>query len=139
MPKVAISFNTKTLSGGTIEPLYDNKDANAAREGQEAFAVMKDLYAPYYRHIRDRISWYWILKYGTRAEINLETKPNTPIIIEFKVHPNGKIKTVEIIDGAGNKLLASYIRDSITETRLNKFPSYVEEEFLDIRFNFYFF
>lgn len=137
--KVAISFNGKTLSGGTIEPLYDNEDGNAPRDGLEAFSVKKDEYAPYYRHIRDRISWYWVLKYGTRAEINLETKTNTPIIISFKVYPDGGIRTVEVIDAAGNNLLASYIRDSIAETRLNKFPSYVEEEFIDVRFNFYFF
>ncbi|MFQ5956538.1 MAG: hypothetical protein ACE5KK_02060 [Candidatus Brocadiales bacterium] len=138
-PKVAISFNAKTLSGGTIEPMYENKDANAPMEGQEAFTVMKDEYAPYYRHIRDRITWYWVLKYGTKAEINLETKNNIPIIIEFKVYPNGRIGTVKVVEEAGNHLLASYIRETIAETRLNKFPSYVDEEFIDVRFNFYFF
>jgi hypothetical protein len=138
-PKVAISVNAKTLSGGTIEPLYDNEDGNAPRDGMEAFSVRKDEYAPYYRHIRDRISWYWVLKYGTRAEINLETNTNSPIIISFKVYPGGEIKAVKIVDAAGNNLLASYISNSIAETRLNKFPSYVEEEFIDVRFNFYFF
>ena len=137
-PKVAISFNAKTL-GGTIEPLYDNEDGNAPRDGMEAFSVRKDEYAPYYRHIRDRVSWYWVLKYGTRAEINLETNTNSPIIISFKVYPGGEIKAVKIVDAAGNNLLASYISNSIAETRLNKFPSYVEEEFIDVRFNFYFF
>lgn len=138
-PKVAISFNAKTLSGGTIEPVYEGEDANAPREGQEAFTVMKDEYAPYYRHIRDRITWYWVLKYGTKAEIKLETKKNTPIIIEFKVYPNGEIKSVHVVEEAGNHLLASYIKETISETRLKKFPSYVEEEFIDVRFNFYFF
>ncbi|MFQ5863568.1 MAG: hypothetical protein ACE5IC_10680 [Candidatus Brocadiales bacterium] len=138
-PKVAISFNAKTLFGGTIEPTYENEDANAPREGQEAFTVAKDEYAPYYRHIRDRITWYWVLKYGTRAEINLETKKNVPVIIEFKVYPSGVIGAVKVIDEAGNHLLASYIKETIAETRLNKFPSYVEEEFIDVRFNFYFF
>ncbi|MHC4196528.1 MAG: hypothetical protein ACYSRP_01275 [Planctomycetota bacterium] len=138
-PKVAISFNGKSLSGGIIEPIYDSKDGNAALNGDEAFSVAKDEYAPYYRHIRDRVSWYWVLKYGTRAEINQETKPNTPIIIAFKVYPSGKVGNVKIVDTAGNNLLSSYIRDSITETRLNEFPSYVEEEFIDVRFNFFFF
>ena len=138
-PKVAISFNAKTLAGGTIEPLYEHEDGNVTRDGLEAFTVMKDQYAPYYRHIRDRVSWYWILKYGTRAEIKLETKPNHPIIIQFKVLPNGTTGEVKVIDAAENNLLASYIRDSITETHLNEFPSYVEEEFIDVRFNFYFF
>ncbi len=138
-PKVAISFNGKSLSGGIIEPIYDSKDGNAALDGDEAFSVAKDEYAPYYRHIRDRVSWYWVLKYGTRAEINQETKPNTPIIIAFKVYPSGKVGNVKIVDTAGNNLLSSYIRDSIAETRLNEFPSYVEEEFIDVRFNFFFF
>ncbi len=138
-PKVAISFNGKSLSGGVIEPIYDSKDGNAALDGDEAFSVAKDEYAPYYRHIRDRVSWYWVLKYGTRAEINQETKPNTPIIIAFKVYPSGKVGNVKIVDTAGNNLLSSYIRDSIAETRLNEFPSYVDEEFIDVRFNFFFF
>ncbi len=138
-PKVAISFNGKSLSGGIIEPIYDSKDGNAALDGDEAFSVAKDEYAPYYRHIRDRVSWYWVLKYGTKAEINQETKPNTPIIIAFKVFPSGKIGNVKIVDAAGNNLLSSYIKDSIAGTNLNEFPSYVEEEFIDVRFNFFFF
>lgn len=138
-PTVALGFNAKTLAGGTVEPLYNSEDGNVTREGKEAFSVMKDLYAPYYRHIRDRISWYWVLKYGTRAEINLETKPKKPIIIQFKVLPNGRTGEVKIVDVAGNNLLASYIKDTISEARMDEFPSYVEEQYIDVRFNFYFF
>ncbi len=139
-PKVAISFNAKTLSGGDIMPMMDAAEANATGEGSPSFNVKKDEYAPYYKHIRDKISWYWFLGYGTRQEIKLETENDQPIIAEFKVYPEGMVKEVKIIQEAGNHLLASRIKDSIEATRLDKFSRYgVKEEYIDVRFNFYFF
>jgi hypothetical protein len=138
-PKVAISFNAKTMAGGEIMPLMEAEDSNAPREGKEAFAVKKDEYAPYYRHIRDRITWYWVLRYGTRQEIKLETENNLPIIVEFKVYPEGVVKEAKIIQEAGNHLLASYVKDTVADTRFKQFPPYVKEEYIDVRFNFYFF
>lgn len=141
-PKVAISFNAKTLTGGEIVlmPPMDTAEANAPGLGSPSFNVKKDEYAPYYKHIRDRISWYWYLGYGTRQEIKLETENNKPIIIEFKVYPEGVAKEIKIIQEAGNHLLASRIKDSIEATRLEKFSRYdVKEEYIDVRFNFYFF
>jgi hypothetical protein len=141
-PRVAISFNAKTLSGGDIVvmPPMNSAEANAPGEGQPSFSVKKDAYAPYYKHIRDRISWYWYLGYGTRQEIKLETENNQPIIVEFKIYPEGVVKEVKIVQEAGNHLLASRIKDSIEATRLQEFSRYnVEEEYIDVRFNFYFF
>lgn len=139
-PRVAISFNAKTLSGGEIMPMMDAAEANAPGEGTPSFNVRKDENGPYYRHIRDRISWYWYLGYGTRQEIKLETENNKPIIVEFKVYPEGMVKEVKIIQEAGNHLLASRIKDSIEATRLERFSRFgVKEEYIDVRFNFYFF
>lgn len=138
-PKVAISFNAKTMAGGEPMPLMEAEDSNAPREGKEAFAVKKDEYAPYYRHIRDRITWYWVLRYGTRQEIKLETENNLPIIVEFKVYPEGVVKEAKIVQEAGNHLLASYVKDTVADTRFKQFPPYVKEEYIDVRFNFYFF
>lgn len=138
-PRVAISFNAKTFAGGEIMPPMEAEDSNAPREGKEAFAVKKDEYAPYYRHIRDRITWYWVLRYGTRQEIKLETENNLPIIVEFKIYPEGVAKEVKIVQEAGNHLLASYVKDTVADTRFKQFPPYVKEEYIDVRFNFYFF
>ncbi|HHT9152943.1 MAG TPA: hypothetical protein ACFYEM_05345, partial [Candidatus Hypogeohydataceae bacterium YC40] len=123
-PKVMMSFNGKTLSGGEIMPLMDAAEANAPGEGEPSFNVKKDEYAPYYKHIRDRISWYWYLGYGTRQEIKLETEDNKPIIVEFKVYPEGLAKDVKIVQEAGNHLLASRIKDSIGATRLDRFSRF---------------
>lgn len=139
-PRVAMSFNAKTLSGGDIMPMMDAPEANAQGEGSPSFSVKKDEYAPYYRHIRDRISWYWYLGYATRQEMKLETEENKPIIIEFKVYSEGVVKEAKIVQEAGNHLLASRIKDSIEGTHLDKFSRFgVKEEYIDVRFNFYFF
>ena len=139
-PKVAMSFNAKSLSGGDIMPMMDAAEANAQGEGSPSFTVRKDEYAPYYRHIRDRISWYWYLGYATRQEMKLETEENKPIIIEFKVYSEGVVKEAKVVQEAGNHLLASRIKDSIEATHLDNFSSFgVKEEYIDVRFNFYFF
>ncbi|MFN3467135.1 MAG: hypothetical protein ACK4WF_05475 [Candidatus Brocadiales bacterium] len=139
-PKVAMSFNAKSLSGGDIMPMMNAAEANAQGEGSPSFTVKKDENAPYYRHIRDRISWYWYLEHGTRQEIKLETENNQPIIVEFKVYPEGVVKEVKIVQEAGNHLLASRIKDSIEATHLDRFSRFgVKEEYIDVRFNFYFF
>ena len=139
-PRVAMSFNAKTLSGGDIMPMMNAPEANAQGEGSPSFTVRKDEYAPYYRHIRDRISWYWYLGYATRQEMKLETEENKPIIVEFKVYSEGVVKEAKIVQEAGNHLLASRIKDSIEATHLDKFSSFgVKEEYIDVRFNFYFF
>lgn len=139
-PRVAMSFNAKTLSGGDIMPMMDAAEANARGEGLPSFTVRKDEYAPYYRHIRDRISWYWYLGYATRQEMKLETEENKPIIVEFKVYSEGVVKEAKIVQEAGNHLLASRIKDSIEATHLDKFSNFgVKEEYIDVRFNFYFF
>ena len=139
-PRVAMSFNAKSLSGGDIMPMMDDAEANAQGEGSPSFTVRKDEYAPYYRHIRDRISWYWYLGYATRQEMKLETEENKPIIIEFKVYSEGVVKEAKIVQEAGNHLLASRIKDSIEGTHLDKFSVFgVKEEYIDVRFNFYFF
>ncbi|HHT9133054.1 MAG TPA: hypothetical protein ACFYED_11320 [Candidatus Tripitaka californicus] len=139
-PRVAMSFNAKSLSGGDIMPMMEAPEANAQGEGSPSFTVRKDEYAPYYRHIRDRISWYWYLGYATRQEMKLETEENKPIIIEFKVYSEGVVKEAKIVQEAGNHLLASRIKDSIEATHLDNFSRFgVKEEYIDVRFNFYFF
>lgn len=139
-PGVVMSFNAKSLSGGDIMPMMNAAEANAQGEGSPSFTVRKDEYAPYYRHIRDRISWYWYLGYATRQEMKLETEENKPIIIEFKVYSEGVVKEAKIVQEAGNHLLASRVKDSIEATHLDNFSRFgVKEEYIDVRFNFYFF
>lgn len=119
--------------------IYEDTISNAQLQGDESFSVQKHEYAEYFQHIRDRIGLYWYLSYGHDQAIKLETRNRLPIIIEFKILPSGRTDEVEIIDEAGNPLLASRIQSSIQGTRLNKFPPYVKEDFIAVRFNFYFF
>jgi len=46
---------------------------------------------------------------------------------------------VEITDTAGNELLASKIRMSIKNTTLDKFPDYINEKHIDVKFSYFFF
>lgn len=139
-PKVSFNVNAKKEGSSKDPVLFEDTISNAAIPGVPSFHVKKHEYAAYFKHIRERISLYWFLGYGTRAEIKLETVDDKPIIVEFKVLPNGAIDGVKIIDDAGNFHLASRLISSIKSAApLNPFPSNVKEPSIDVRFNFYFF
>ena len=124
---------------GSDAPFFEDNISNAPLSGAESFNVKKHEYAPYYKHIKDKIRLYWLLQYGTDASINQVTKGFKPIVVTFKVFPSGNIKNVEIVDTAGNELLASKIRVSIKNTTLNKFPDYINEEHIDVKFSYFFY
>ena len=124
---------------GSDAPFFEDNISNAPLSGAESFNVKKHEYAPYYKHIKDKIRLYWLLQYGTDASINQVTKGFKPIVVTFKVFPSGKVKNVEIVDTAGNELLASKIRVSIKNTTLNKFPDYINEEHIDVKFSYFFY
>lgn len=139
-PKVFFNVNAKPEGAGKDPVLFEDTISNAAIPGAPTFNVKKHEYADYFKHIRDRISLYWFLGYGTRAEIKLETKDDKPIIIEFKVYPNGAIGDVKIVDDAGNFNLASRLISSVEKASpINPFPPKIKEPSIDVRFNFYFF
>lgn len=139
-PKVSFNVNAKTEGGSNDPVLFEDTISNAAIPGAPSFNVKKHEYADYFKHIRDRISLYWFLGYGTRAEMKLETKEDKPVIVEFKVLPDGSIGEVKIVDDAGNFNLASRLVSSIKNAApLNPFPSKITEPSIDVRFNFYFF
>src|SRR3989304_3931429 len=139
-PKVSFNVNAKQEGANKDPALFEDTISNAAIPGAPSFNVQKHEYASYFKHIRDRISLYWFLGYGTRAEIKLETRDDKPIIIEFKVLPDGSIDDVKIADDAGNFQLASRLVYSIEKASpLNPFPSNIKEPSIDVKFNFYFF
>jgi len=139
-PKVSFSVNAKATGASKDPALFEDTISNAAIPGAPSFNVQKHEYASYFKHIRDRISLYWFLGYGTRAEIKLETKDDKPIIVEFKVLPDGSIDEVKITDDAGNFQLASRLVSSIKNAApLDPFPSNIKEPSIDVKFNFYFF
>jgi len=138
--KVSFNINTKKDGASNDPVIYEDTLSNAAISGAPSFNVKQHEYATYFKHIRDRISLYWFLGYGTRAEIKLETKDDKPIIIEFKVLPDGSIGDVAIVDDAGNFNLASRLISSVKNAApLNPFPDNIKEPSIDVRFNFYFF
>ena len=139
-PKVSFNVNAKQEGANKDPALFEDTISNAAIPGAPSFNVQKHEYASYFKHIRDRISLYWFLGYGTRAEIKLETKNDKPIIIEFKVLPDGSIDDVKIADDAGNFQLASRLISSIKNAApLDPFPVDIKEPSIDVKFNFYFF
>lgn len=137
--KVAMSVNGKGVYNISASSKYKADMSNSSIEGEASFNIKKHEYAAYYKHIRDKISVYWMLYFGTDQSIKLETKDGEPIVVEFKIYPSGKIKNIKIADDGGNPFLASRTKMSVTNTEFDKFPDFIKEEFIDVRFNFYFF
>ncbi len=131
--------STNNLPAGNGAPFFEDNISNAPVTGEESFNIKKHEYAPYYKHIKDKIRLYWLLQYGTDASINQETRDYKPVIVTFKVLPSGKIDNVIILDSAGNELLASKIQISIQNTVLNKFPEYIVDKYINVKFSYYFF
>ena len=141
IPKPKVSFNLDAKKEGAANDpvLFEDTISNAAISGMPSFNVKKHEYADYFKHIRDRISLFWFLGYGTRAEIKLETRDDKPIIVEFKVLPDGSIDDAKIVDDAGNFPLASRLISSIKNAApLKPFPAKIKEPSIEVRFNFYF-
>ena len=113
--------------------------SNTSLFGKPSFNIRKHEYAKYYKHIRDKISLYWLLYFGTDQSIKFTTEDNRPVIVEFKIRPSGKITDVIISDDAGNPFLASRTQTTVINTQLDEFPPFIEEEFIDVKFNFFFF
>ena len=102
---------------------------------KENYNTKKHEYAPYYKQIKVKIRLYWLLQYGTDTSVNQVTSEGKPVIVTFKVLPSGIIVNVEVVDTAGNNVLASKIKKSIQNTKLNKFPDYIHEKFINVRFS----
>ena len=127
------------VPAGDDAPFFEDNISNSPMTGAASFNVKKHEYAPYYKHIKVKIRLYWLLQYGTDASINDVTRGYKPIVVTFKVLPSGKIMNVAIADPAGNELLASKIRMSIQNTSLDKFPDYINEKHIDVKFSYFFY
>ena len=127
------------IPAGDDTPFFQDNISNSAITGKESFNIKKHEYAPYYKHIKDKIRLYWLLQFGTDASINQETNDFKPVVVTFKALPSGKITDVKIIDSAGNELLASKVQSSIQNTPLDKFPEYIDEKYINVKFSYYFF
>jgi len=125
------------VPAGDDAPFFEDNISNAPMTGAASFNVKKHEYAQYYKQIKVKIRLYWLLQYGTDASINQVTKGYKPIVVTFKVIPSGKIANVAIEDSAGNELLASKIRMSIQNTMLDKFPDYINEKHIDVKFSYF--
>lgn len=127
------------IPAGDDAPFFEDKISNSAITGKESFNIKKHEYAPYYKHIKDKIRLYWLLQFGTDASINQQTNDFKPVVVTFKALPSGKITDVKIVDSAGNELLASKVQSSIQNTPLDKFPEYIDEKYINVKFSYYFF
>ncbi|MCP4265561.1 MAG: hypothetical protein GY777_08300 [Candidatus Brocadiaceae bacterium] len=135
----ASKVQPNNVPAGDDAPFFEDNISNAPVMGAESFNVKKHEYAPYYKHIRDKIRLYWLLQYGTDQSINQVTKDYKPIVVTFKVLASGEIVNVVIVNSAGNELLASKIRLSIRNTTLNTFPEYIDDGHIDVKFSYFFY
>ena len=130
---------TNNIPAGNDAPFFQDNISNSSITGTESFNIKKHEYAPYYKHIKDKIRLYWLLQFGTDASINQETDDFKPVVVIFKALPSGKITDVKIVDSAGNEHLASKVQSSIQNTPLDKFPEYIDEKYINVKFSYYFF
>jgi len=130
---------TNNIPAGDDTPFFQDNISNSQITGTESFNIKKHEYAPYYKHIKDKIRLYWLLQFGTDASINQETDDFKPVVVTFKALPSGRLTDVKIVDSAGNELLASKVLESIQNTPLDKFPEYIDEKYINVKFSYYFF
>ena len=136
---IASAPRANNIPAGGDAPFFEDDISNAPLTGTESFNIKKHEYAPYYKHIKDKIRLYWLLQFGTDASIDQETDDFKPVVVTFKALPSGRIGDVKIVDSAGNELLASKVQASIQNTILDKFPEYIDEKYINIKFSYYFF
>ncbi|MFQ5863370.1 MAG: hypothetical protein ACE5IC_09665 [Candidatus Brocadiales bacterium] len=109
-----------------------------AKKAHMAHNLEEGVYAPYYQHIRNRIKSHWNFLYGNIDGISYTTRNSLPIIVDAKVYNTGLISDLSIVDTAGNPVLAAIVKGAIETALLDRFFPEIKDEFLRLRFQFYF-
>lgn len=121
------------------KPIIKEGQDGAAPGSIDLSAIRKHPYAPYLKHVRDRIIYSWHLRYVYDSRIFVRI-PERPVVISFRTYPGGNIGDVRIEDDAGNPILANALARAIREAGpLDEFSKHkITERFLSITFHFYF-
>jgi len=117
----------------------DSPESATRRKGELSFNIKAHEYAPYYKHILDRIALSWYIHSGWDFSAALKPGEEYKIVVTFLVGRTGEIHDAKIVDDGGNLLLATRILGAVkSASPLKKFDQYIKEDRLAIRFTFLF-
>ncbi len=116
----------------------DSRDSSAEEKGEASFNIKMDEYAKYYRHVSKQIGSTLDILYGGDISLISPKPAEEKIIVDFKILRTGEITDVKLVYDGGDYLLSSMIMSSVRGTSLDRFPKYIREEVLKIRYTFYF-
>jgi TonB family protein len=116
-----------------------NEDLRAPKGKVLSVATSEHDYARYLKAVRKKIQLSWILGHAMDPRLNYATEDGRPVIVDFVIRPDGRLKSVEIHDNAGNPYLAGAVKKNIMDA--GPFPGFkaykVLEPEISIRFHFY--
>ncbi len=98
----------------------------------------KGPYAAYYQEVRKRVKSHWNFLYSDVNGINYKTSSNLPVIVDATIYPTGIISDVNIVNTAGNPVLAALAKGAIETALVDRFPPGIKADFISLRFQYYF-
>ena len=113
-------------------------DAGVSAKGAPQYNVKWDKYAPYYKHLFDRIRTALQLRSRLSYRRPPMLKEPRAITIGFRVTRNGNFEGLAILDDGDLVLIASDLADGVrSASPIDPFPDFVNEDYLDIRVRCY--
>jgi len=118
--------------------LHHDANSNAILYGEPSFNIRPDEYAPYYKHVRDRIGRFWFTMMASfYAQRGYLVDRVESVMVRFEVARDGTIKQIETIAGSEDPLFESICLRAIRAAKpLRPLPDYVSEPELKILFRF---
>ena len=121
------------------EPPRRSPDSRAGRAGSPIYNINMEAYAPYYKHVRDRVLLAWSIHRAARYTPPYPTRRETKVVVRFRVRADGRMEELELLDDGGVVLLAADVLSAVRNAApFNTFPEFVKEDHLAISFHFFF-
>jgi len=113
-----------------------NLDSHVREMGEPFFAARADVLAKYHKDIRDAVAKIW---YPTMAVAS--PMPDSRVVVEFKVLPDGDIEDLTVLSKQGSYVFADFCVMSIQKASPFdpipiEFPAYRKAKYLTIVFPF---
>ena len=123
------------------QPPRKSPDSRADKRGAPIYNIKMHEYAPYYKHIRDRVLLNWSVRSTARYSRLYPSDRRIKIVVNFQVNVDGYIDEdkLELADDGGALLLAADVLAAVgNASPFDKFPKSVKEDRLAISFHFHF-
>lgn len=141
VPLFTIVYYARGPEGRAKGPPSDRPKSSLYEEAKkihEAHSLEGSPYAAYYQEIRNRVKAHWNFLYSDVEGINYKTVGSHPIVIDARIYPTGLISDVDIVNAAGNPVLAALAKGAIETALVDRFPPEIKADSIDLRFQWYF-